>query len=130
MHAVNSVADVRAHLPALDGSLYTPAAGYDGPAQGVGDGIVVVGMYGSLGDPTPAALATVGDIADELAAHGLFETADVVLYAEDEDCRSPRGAAWRGARAAARHANPRRVRAWPGRVQRRSGHAARSTSPS
>jgi hypothetical protein len=113
VHVVSSVADVRAHLPALDGSLYTAAAGYDGPAQGVGDGLVVIGMYGSLGDPTPAALVTVGAIADELAAHGVFDEADVVLYAEDEDCRSPRGAGWRAALARARAPNARRVRvAW------------------
>jgi hypothetical protein len=113
LHAVASAADVRAHLPALDGSLYTPAAGYVGPAEGLGDGIVVIGMYGSLGAPTPAARATVDEIADELAAHGLFEKADVVLYAEDENCRSPLGAAWRAAIAGARDANARRVRvAW------------------
>src|SRR5262249_15207476 len=52
IHAVASAADVRRHLPALDGSLYTKAAGYDGPAAGVGDGIVAIGMYGSLGAPT------------------------------------------------------------------------------
>ena len=113
IHAVSSAADVRAHLPALDGSLYTAAAGYDGPAAGVGDGIVAIGMYGSLGDPTPEALAKVSETADELAAHGLFEKADVILYAEDEDCRSPRGAAWRAALAGARAPNARRVRvAW------------------
>ena len=33
LHAVASAADVRAHLPALDGSLYTAAAGYDGPGR-------------------------------------------------------------------------------------------------
>ncbi|HVR02770.1 MAG TPA: hypothetical protein VMT47_11610, partial [Polyangia bacterium] len=113
LHAVASAADVRARLPALDGSLYTPAAGYDGPAQGVGDGIVVIGMYGSLGAPTPAARAQVDEIADELAAHGLFEKADVVLYAEDEDCRSALGAAWRTALVGASDPNARRVRvAW------------------
>jgi hypothetical protein len=113
IHAVSSPADVRAQLPALDGSLYTPAAGYDGPAQGLGDGIVVIGMYGSLGDATPDAVREVGEIADELAEHRLFDAADVVLYAEDEDCRSPRGAAWRAALARAPNANARRVRvAW------------------
>ena len=113
IHAVASAADVRAHLPALDGSLYTAAAGYDGPAAGVGDGIIAVGMYGSLGDPTPEALAKVSATADELAAHGLFEKADVILYAEDEVCGSPRGAAWSAALARAPDANARRVRvAW------------------
>jgi hypothetical protein len=113
IHAVASAEDVRRHLPALDGSLYTRAAGYDGPAQGTGDGIVVVGMYGALGAPTPAALAKVAEAADELAAHGLFETADVVLYAEDEVCGSLLGAAWSAALARAPSPNARRVRvAW------------------
>jgi hypothetical protein len=113
IHAVSSAADVRRQLPALDGSLYTEAAGYEGPAAGEGDGIVVVGMYGSLGPPTPAALAKVSETADELAAHGLFEKADVVLYAEDEVCASPLGAAWTAALARAPDANARRVRvAW------------------
>jgi hypothetical protein len=113
IHAVASAADVRKHLPALDGSLYTRAAGYDGPAEGVGDGIVAIGMYGSLGAPTPETLARVSDAADELAAHGLFEKADVILYAEDEVCASPRGAAWTAALARAPDPNARRVRvAW------------------
>jgi hypothetical protein len=112
VHAVNSVDELRAQLPALDGSLYTRAAGYDGPGQGAGDDIVVIGMYGSLGDPTPATVRVVEQIAAEIAAHRLFETADVVLYAEDEDCRSPRGAVWRAALAGA-SADARRVRvAW------------------
>jgi hypothetical protein len=110
LHGVNAAADVVAHLPALDGSLYTAARGYTGPAAGVGDGIVVLGTYGTLGDPTPAHLAVVGEIADELAARGLFQQADVVLYAEDEDCRSPRGAGWRALLAAAANPNARRVR--------------------
>jgi hypothetical protein len=113
IHAVASAADVRKHLPALDGSLYTKAAGYDGPAAGEGDGIAVIGMYGSLGAPTPESLAKVTDAADELARRGLFEKADVVLYAEDEVCTSPLGAAWTAALARAPDANARRVRvAW------------------
>jgi hypothetical protein len=113
IHAVASAADVQRHLPALDGSLYTKAAGYDGPAAGVGDGIVAVGMYGSLGAPTPEALAKVSDAADALEAHGLFEKADVILYAEDEVCASPLGAAWTAALARAPDPNARRVRvAW------------------
>ncbi|HVU50949.1 MAG TPA: glycoside hydrolase domain-containing protein, partial [Polyangia bacterium] len=113
IHAVASAADVRRQLPALDGSLYTKAAGYEGPAAGEGDGIVAVGMYGSLGAPTPAALASVAEAADALAAPGLFDKADVILYAEDEVCASPLGAAWTAALARAPDANARRVRvAW------------------
>jgi hypothetical protein len=113
IHAVTSAEDLGRHLPALDGSLYTRAMGYDGPAAGLGDGVVAIGMYGSLGAPTPETLAKVSEIADALAAHGLFEKAEVILYAEDEVCASPLGAAWTAALARAPDVNARRVRvAW------------------
>ena len=110
LHGIESVNGLRHHLPALDGSLYTAAAGYSGPAQGLGDGAVILGTYGTFGSPRPESLAAVERLADELAAHGLFDRADVVLYAEDENCTSPRGAAWKAAIAASANANVRRVR--------------------
>jgi hypothetical protein len=109
-NGVGSVDGVRAALPALDGTLYQPAAGYRGPAQGVGDDLVVLGTYATFGDATPAHLREVEAIADELAAHAVFDRADVFLYAEDEDCASPRGAAWRALLASSPNANARRVR--------------------
>jgi hypothetical protein len=108
---IGSVEDVRAQVPAFDGSLYTPAHGYAGPAAGVGDDLVVLGTYGTFGDPGAKTLAHVEAIADELAAHQLFDRADVILYAEDEDCASPRGAGWRAALAGSQNPNARRVRA-------------------
>jgi hypothetical protein len=36
-------------LPRLDGSLFTPERGYDGPGVGVGNGVFAIGMYGSWG---------------------------------------------------------------------------------
>jgi hypothetical protein len=111
--SVNSVADVRRDLPALDGSLYTAARGYRGPAAGVGDGLVVLGAYGTFHAATPEHLREVEAIADELAAHGLFDRAEVVLYADDERCDSFAGRAWRALLAASTDANARRVRvAW------------------
>src|SRR5579862_8208495 len=107
---VGSVAQVRAALPALDGSLYSAAGGYRGPAEGLADDLVVIGTYGTLGEATPEGLARLEAIADELAAHGIFDSAEVVLYAEDEKCASPRGAAWRALIATSRDANARRVR--------------------
>jgi len=113
LHGVESVDDVRAQLAALDGSLYTPEKGYPGPAAGIGDGIIVLGTYGTFGDPSPEKARKLEAIADELAAHALFDRADVVLYAEDEDCRSPRGAGWRALLAGSPNQNLRRVRvAW------------------
>jgi hypothetical protein len=93
LHSVGSVEDVAA----LDGE----------------DDIVVLGTYGTFGDPTPDKLATVEKIADALAARRLFEKSDVILYAEDEDCASPRGAGWRALIASSKNANARKVRvAW------------------
>jgi Domain of unknown function (DUF4091) len=111
--SVNSVADVRRDLPALDGSLYTAARGYQGPAAGVGDGLVVLGAYGTFHAATPEHLREVESIADELGAHGMFNRAEVVLYADDERCDSPAGGAWRALLASSTDGNARRVRvAW------------------
>lgn len=104
LHTVRSVEDVRAQLPALDGSLY---------GDGLGDDIVVLGTYGTFGDPSPDRLAAVERIADELAAHRLFDRAEVLLYAEDEDCASPRGAGWRALLRGSHDPSARRVKvAW------------------
>jgi glycosyl hydrolase family 123 len=111
MHGATLAADVRRQRDALDGSLYTRERGYFGPAPAVGDGVLSIGTYGSLGDPDDASEAKVRAIADEIAADGLFDHTDVFLYAADEDCDSPRGAAWRDRLRAATDPNLRRVRA-------------------
>jgi hypothetical protein len=108
--SVNSVADVRRDLPALDGSLYSAAHGYAGPAAGVGDGLVVLGAYGTFHAATPEHLAEVEAIADELAAQGMFDRAEVVFYADDERCDSTAGAGWRALLASSRDENARRIR--------------------
>ncbi len=111
--SVNSVADVRRDLPALDGTLYGSARGYRGPAAEVGDGLVVLGAYGTFHAATPEHLREVEAIADELAVHGIFDRAEVVLYADDERCDSRAGGAWRALLAASADGNARRVRvAW------------------
>jgi len=77
------------------------------------DDVVVLGTYGTFGDPSADKLATVEQIADALAAQRVFDHADVVLYAEDEDCKSPRGAGWKALLAGSKNANARRIRvAW------------------
>lgn len=107
---IDSVEAVGAYLPVLDGSLFTAAHGYAGPAAAAPDGVIVLGTYGTYASPNAEKLARVEKIADELAAHRLFDTHDVILYAEDENCASPRGAAWRQALAASANGNARRVR--------------------
>jgi hypothetical protein len=77
------------------------------------DDVVVLGTYGTLGDPTPDKVALVEQIADALDAQAVFDHAEVILYAEDENCKSPRGAGWKSALAASKNANARRVKvAW------------------
>jgi hypothetical protein len=95
LHDATSAADVTAQLGALDGSLYTAAHGYEGPGEAVGDGILSIGTYGSLGAPSASKLTTVEAIADTLAAHSLFASTDVFVYAIDETCGSPYGAGWK-----------------------------------
>jgi hypothetical protein len=110
MHSVNQAADLGAHLPALDGSLYTAANGYEGPGAGLGDGILSLGTYGSYGDPDASTLATVEAIADAVAAAKLFATTDVFVYATDEDCTSPTGMAWKTLVGGSSDANVKNVK--------------------
>jgi hypothetical protein len=113
MHDAVEAADVDRAREALDGSLYTTAHGYTGPAQRRGDGTLFIGAYGAMGDATSESLARVATIADAVAALGSPEPIATLLYADDEDCDSPRGAAWRSLLNGSADANARRVRvAW------------------
>jgi hypothetical protein len=95
MHGATEVADAQAHLPALDGTVFTAAAGYDGPGVGVGDDVLSLGTYGGYGAPGPDALAKVEAIAALLGERGLLDGLDVFVYAIDEDCSSSYGADWK-----------------------------------
>src|SRR5690606_29096044 len=66
LHGAVSVTDVDHHLPALDGSAYTSDAGYEGPAAGIGDGVLSIGTYGDLGAPDTNKLQTIEAIVDRL----------------------------------------------------------------
>ncbi len=113
LHDASSADDVRRQRDALDGTLYTPARGYEGPAAGIGDGVLSVGAYGALGGPDDGALSGAAATADAIAGANLFETTDVFLYAADEECASPLGRSWRSRLGAAADANLRRLRvAW------------------
>ncbi len=105
MHGAKSAGDVAAQLGALDGSLFTAAHGYEGPGESLGDGVLTLGPYGSLGAPSASGLATVASIADALAAHGLFSGTDVFVYAADESCSSSYGAQWKSLLAGSTDAN-------------------------
>jgi MYXO-CTERM domain-containing protein len=94
----------------LDGSLYTTPNGYDGPAVGLGDGILSLGTYGSFGAPSSSTLKTVEGIADAVAAAKLFPTTDVFVYAIDETCSSSYGADWKTLLAGSSDANVKNVK--------------------
>ena len=110
LHDASSVEDVRRQRDALDGTLYTRDRGYEGPAIGLGDGVLSLGAYGALGKPDDRALAVAAGIADAIARANLFDTTDVFLYAADEQCGSPWGNGWRSRLRGAPDANVRRVR--------------------
>ncbi|MFO0619107.1 MAG: DUF4091 domain-containing protein [Polyangiaceae bacterium] len=74
---------------ALDGSLFTSAAGYRGPGAGAPLSILPLGAYGSLGKPTEDAVVR----AKRLAAR-LPKATETFVYAVDEECASSRGADW------------------------------------
>lgn len=95
LHGAWTPSDVAQALDALDGSLYTTKNGYAGPAEGMGDGVLAIGTYGTLGDPDEKKLANVESIASALAEKDLLASTDAFVYAMDEDCQSPFAAKWR-----------------------------------
>jgi hypothetical protein len=79
---------------ALTGTAFTAAGGYEGPGEGIGEGVLALGTYGSLGAPT----RTARDVAANLA-HALFgdrgpEGTAAFVYAVDESCASDWPARW------------------------------------
>jgi hypothetical protein len=113
LHDATAPEDVHRQRGPLDGSLYAPSHDYFGPRPLVGDGVLGLGVYGSLGDAGTEALARVSAIAAAVADEHLFGSTEVLVYADDEACMSPRGAAWRAALRASDDANVRRLRvAW------------------
>jgi hypothetical protein len=113
LHAAMSVADVDRQARALDGSAFTKEHDYEGPAESIGDGVIAIGAYGSLGAPSSVALAKVEAIADRLDALGVLGTTDAFVYAVDEECESPFGESWKRLLASSSNANAKRVKvAW------------------
>jgi len=95
--AVEAMADL--DDDALRGALFTRERGYDGPGQGVGEGVFAIGAYGALGDPDEAKADLVARFAAHLESLGVADRTDVFVYAVDEKCKSPRPQAWRDALA-------------------------------
>lgn len=111
MHGATSAGDLDAHAAALDGTEYTAAHGYEGPGESLGDGILSIGTYGSLGAPSSSGLTQkVEPIANDLAGRNLFATTDVMLYAIDEDCSSSYGQGWKTLLAGSSDPNVKNVK--------------------
>jgi hypothetical protein len=105
LHDARTAADLARQCAALDGSLYTPAARYRGPGLGAGDGVVALGAYGGLGDPSATRLASLAGAVAAVPA-----STEVFVYADDEHCSSPRGAGWSAVVAASTDPRVHRVR--------------------
>lgn len=113
MHGAMTAAETARRLPMLDGSFYTAQRGYEGPLEGMGDGVLSLGTYGGFGVPDATKLAAVEEIADLLANKSLFATTDTFVYAIDEDCSSPHGAKWKALLAGSKNQSVKNVRvAW------------------
>jgi hypothetical protein len=110
MHDAETASAVTSHIPALDGTEYTSANGYDGPGVGLGDGVLSLGAYGSYGAPTASTLAEVEGVADVLAAHQLFASTEAFVYAIDETCGSPYGKEWKGWLSGSSDPNAKNIR--------------------
>lgn len=110
LHSAMSAAEVAHELDVLDGSFYTAKNGYEGPLEGMGDGVLSLGTYGGFGAPDAQKLASVEAIADLLAQKSLFATTDTFVYAIDEDCESAWGATWKRLVGSSSNANVKKVR--------------------
>lgn len=80
---------------ALDGSAYRREHGYRGPGEDIGDDLLVLGAYGSLGEPSASSLARVHEMMRALEE--LPGARTVFLYAIDESCENQRAARWQHA---------------------------------
>ncbi|MBS2012657.1 MAG: DUF4091 domain-containing protein [Deltaproteobacteria bacterium] len=110
LHGALSAPDVTAAMEALDGSLYTAKNGYAGPGEAMGDGVLAIGTYGTLGEPDATKLRAVEAIAEVLAQRELFATTDAFVYAMDEDCRSPFATQWKKLLATSANPHAKRLR--------------------
>ena len=96
--AIRELADpsaIELDLRALSGELFTMPQGYDGPGQGIGEGVFAIGAYGALGAPSAAHLAKAAAFANRLREAGRMQDTQIFLYAIDETCKSPWAGEWR-----------------------------------
>ncbi len=110
MHHALNVGDARAALPPLTGAAYTAQAGYEGPGEGLGDGLLSLGTYGGFGPPDANDLRVVEQVADLLAQNDALDDTDVFVYAIDEACGHAWGGQWRRLMDGSNNPNAARVK--------------------
>jgi len=79
---------------AIDGQAYTRSRGYDGPGQAVGEGVLALGTYGSLGKPSADAREAAVKLARGIVGERGAGTTAAFVYAIDEQCDSDWPARW------------------------------------
>ncbi len=104
---VLNLADLEREIPYLTGEAFSFAQGYRGPGLGLGEGILVLGSYGDLGEPSAKKIPEIERMVARLATLG--SGAESFLYAVDEDCKSPWPGAWRALLDASQAARSLRV---------------------
>lgn len=73
------------------GQWFSPAGGYRGPGPGVPNSLMVLGAYGTFGEPNAATIPLI----DSLAQRAPATVTDIFVYAIDETCDSWYGPAWK-----------------------------------
>jgi hypothetical protein len=79
---------------AVLGAAYSPLRGYEGPGEGVGEGVVAFGAYGALGAPSEAGRGVLEDLVEHVLDGAARPTTAAFLYAVDESCASDWPARW------------------------------------
>ncbi|HEY2511880.1 MAG TPA: glycoside hydrolase domain-containing protein [Polyangiaceae bacterium] len=81
---------------AYSGEAYTPARGYRGPGEGVGEGVLAIGTYGILGEPSVAGRDVAARLAKTILGSDpkVAERTQSFLYSIDETCGSDWPARW------------------------------------
>lgn len=95
MLSVKGSRDIERIRPAIQGTAYRSDEGYRGPGEAVGDDLVVLGTYGTLGEPNESSLARVFEMMRKLET--IPEARTVFLYAIDERCENARASRWQKA---------------------------------
>lgn len=91
MTGIVSAADMTRIEGMYSGQWFSAASGYRGPGTNVPNSLMVLGAYGTFGEPNAATIPLI----DSLAQRAPTTVTDVFVYAIDETCDSWYGPAWK-----------------------------------